>query len=689
MSKLQCKQFGILIAFLFLHVAANAQDVSKLQWLKSGGGDFTSISSVMEEAREFELGSDQYGNTYGVFNLYGNASVDTNYYPNNQYTTLNISKWDCQGNLIWTKYPISGSGLWFFAAYVQKSAKIDKDGNIYLIAVFDCGYGPPGVQFFDTTFNVNINTSRYTQWLVKLDSSGNRVWMKSLVPEVTTANINPASIISANTQIQDSVGYILLNVNQIYSCPYLTVPDSNYNMLKFSLKTGNVISIDNINYTNHNIYKTGGLVIRDFDIYNGSYYFSGFVNTDSFSLAGISIFPVDTLVGELGYYGYKWLMKVSANGVGQWMRQWTGYAALGKKSPNFSTIPYRPILFYKNMVFRFGFKNSLPGDTALVEGMPVYPPSWAQYDAPIGVFFGLDTATGQPLYVNQVVSGSSASDVTALNFSGDNMLIGIPQYDKMIINNDTIITPAANNDPYVAVASINMNTGVMESKGAFKCSGPYNRIFHLSKHPNSDDVVFGAVIKDSLYDSYGNGVRGDYNGSGSFAVGKLSLVNNCACTKPKPIVKSIIVNGNTASVSLSTASVADSVLYNWGDGAINKTNNHTYAQLGTYTVCATAYNTCGTADTCFVINLIAGLQDAQINDFALFPNPTSSSFTINSTFGNSFAMQITDAMGKIVYTNPQYFCQQSINMQQYSSGIYFVSLQAKSSRKMIWKVVKE
>jgi len=79
------------------------------------------------------------------------------------------------------------------------------------------------------------------------------------------------------------------------------------------------------------------------------------------------------------------------------------------------------------------------------------------------------------------------------------------------------------------------------------------------------------------------------------------------------------------------------------------------------------------------------IEEEQI-DFNLFPNPTSSKVTITSTDETEKRIVLYDAFGKKLYSN-QFSTEHSINMNSYSSGIYFVKVSKNDEPQQVLKLI--
>lgn len=153
------------------------------------------------------------------------------------------------------------------------------------------------------------------------------------------------------------------------------------------------------------------------------------------------------------------------------------------------------------------------------------------------------------------------------------------------------------------------------------CPLPTANIFHTSNELNVSffsDTVGNPTswiwdFGDGNIDTVMNPIH-NYSSPGTYVV-CLTASNNCGsditcdtvvvtCSLPLATWSSSI-NGLTVSLNADTSGNPSSWLWDFGDGNTSTQENptHTYGVLGTYTVCLTATNACGTDSTCGSISV--------------------------------------------------------------------------------------
>jgi hypothetical protein len=159
-------------------------------------------------------------------------------------------------------------------------------------------------------------------------------------------------------------------------------------------------------------------------------------------------------------------------------------------------------------------------------------------------------------------------------------------------------------------------------------------------------------------------VGGDF--SGQLEVGEDTLYNqsgasegfiakfgtdSCFCSLPEAafMVDSLPNQAEYLFEYTGTAEV-DSVVWDFGDGTTGNglSLEHLFAETGTYTVCATAYNDCGPDSVCITIDALGPVGVKAIEGFEnilLYPNPAKDMLTIgNATPGTRVA--VINAVGQ-------------------------------------------
>ena len=155
----------------------------------------------------------------------------------------------------------------------------------------------------------------------------------------------------------------------------------------------------------------------------------------------------------------------------------------------------------------------------------------------------------------------------------------------------------------------------------------------------------------------------------------------------EPINASFTYAQNGYDIQFTNTSVwADVYSWDFGDGNTNNEENpmHTYASNGSYSVTLSVSNNCGSDDTTIIVSLTVGLDENEVSDLNLYPNPTNGTFTMSSSF-NIQRIQVYDQTGREINSNLTY-SNGNVIVSELTSGVYFIEVlinENKITRKVI------
>jgi PKD repeat protein len=141
---------------------------------------------------------------------------------------------------------------------------------------------------------------------------------------------------------------------------------------------------------------------------------------------------------------------------------------------------------------------------------------------------------------------------------------------------------------------------------------------------------------------------------------------------------SYIDNSNVIDFTDGSSS-GNSWFWDFGDGNNSTQQNpqHTYASDGTYAVCLTVTDTCGTDSTCQSITVIGtGLNpNSAEQQFLLYPNPNNGAFNLETPYGLNLQLSVVDGVGRLVYQTK--FVSETVNpidLSNFDQGIYLLQV---------------
>jgi PKD repeat protein len=100
--------------------------------------------------------------------------------------------------------------------------------------------------------------------------------------------------------------------------------------------------------------------------------------------------------------------------------------------------------------------------------------------------------------------------------------------------------------------------------------------------------------------------------------------------------------------------MGDTYFWDFGDGYFSNLANpsHIYDEPGSYQVCLTISNDCGSDTSCQVIDFnTASVSDGESGLFSIYPNPAKDVVFIQATVNGQAEITMTDLSGKIVFSN--------------------------------------
>jgi len=136
----------------------------------------------------------------------------------------------------------------------------------------------------------------------------------------------------------------------------------------------------------------------------------------------------------------------------------------------------------------------------------------------------------------------------------------------------------------------------------------------------------------------------------------------------------------------------DSVVWNFGDGSATDTGMtviYTYTAAGTYTVCVTVYNSCGSDSFCSTIVIPPlGINTLSLANVQVFPNPTNDELYITGILQNT-SYRLLDVTGECIQHGVLAQGSNTLSIKNYAPGIYILEVTDGMGNKTVNKVVKE
>jgi PKD repeat protein len=167
------------------------------------------------------------------------------------------------------------------------------------------------------------------------------------------------------------------------------------------------------------------------------------------------------------------------------------------------------------------------------------------------------------------------------------------------------------------------------------------------------------------------------------------------CPVALPGFTSSIGNGGMVTFTNTTNPSATSYSWDFGDGNTSTLQDptHVYATSGTYTVCLTVTDDCGTDTYCelLTVDVTLGLTGLETQAIRIYPNPTETVFYISGDLqGESYTASLVNVRGEACWQRTVSGNEVLIEVpaRDLADGIYYLELSAESGI-MRYKLVKQ
>lgn len=627
---------SLFFYFLFSVTAQN------YKWVR-GGGTTASMSSSFHNEGSYYTCTDPHGNVYSL-NIVGNSPIyaDT-FYRSSAYgaaTNILVTSYNCSGQMRWAKLIGSANNLNLYGMTV------DSFGHVYIAANY-VHLGGSQIMYigYDTSFSANPYLSA---GVIQLDTNGDFNWIRYIGQSTSAGlygtspgygaialdkqqNLHFIKLFRAGSQITSTLTSVygtydltynpagnLINIHRLALDSTLTVYgatiDTSNNklyvhgyvntLLSYTYNTNFVASYDTLR----------NLIWKDTIITPltaGGFSGIGTDNDGHIYLSGVSggsvVYQNDTFVNVIASgYGISFILKIDTASHPVWLRGYSSTTSIG----DFNTFTMMP--------------NGKLAAAGTMAGMIV-----ADHDTITSYsgegqnsFFTILDTSGA-VHTIQQIHGSGFYDA-ATSIASDrvgNLYIG-----GQVVSNVWGDTIAHYN-------SVGGNTDFYVLKYGLDCSctsmpiASYVDTNSLSATGGGDTVRFGYTGPtsgiDSVRWSFGDGTTSNltnpthiYSTIGTYhaCVRIYSYCGNdvhCTditipcITAPGSSFTSTGISASRNFTYTGTTIGLDSVAWAFGDSghATGLTTAHTYTAIGTYIVCATAYNLCGNNTSCNTITV--------------------------------------------------------------------------------------
>ena len=704
-----------LVYFLLMSLSGNS-NAQSWQWGTRGGSGNSALAGSFEKV--LDLATDINGNVYVLGNAVSpGMDVGSQSLSGFGLQDAVFASFNCAGILRWSK-AIGGPGNDVSGDFIYHVVRADKSGHVYVAGYVSSSLSVPSSIGGDTTLPLNYNKRLY---IAQYDTSGNFNWLRMPQPDtMASAYSNRYQFMDMEVDAQGNVYWLgILNSGLLATGTNLAIPSRGIYILRYN-EQGNFIGHVSLDITidlttvitarmvrdstTGNFYIAGQYIGGLFNIgsqpvtnaayvaafnaqgqslwkkENSTTINAGFVgrpaldNGGNLYLSGTSshgdVFDGFSIINSISTVQSRlpFLTRINANGTTEWLRN---------GSVNSATYGSAIALAGSEVVLAGSYGATLiwPNEDSLVhaanEGYDVFV---ARFDMQSGALNMLDTLASS-------FGAHDHSSALATDLSG-NIYMGGEFGSQLYIGPDTLLSVGGQSDFFIAKLGYPCGCVPPDADFSFTAS---------STSPQVNFLYTGSSNIDSLRWTFGDGNTSiasnpvhTYPGNGSYTA-CLEVYNACGmdsicqtvvvnCPAPLPAF-SFSQNGFTVNLSY-TGSAADSLHWDFGDGqgASGLNPVHSYSQQGSYTVCVTAFNGCGSEDTCETVTILSVGEPGGQSSFSVYPNPARDRVIVEG-LNDRTEYKIINAVGLKVQAGSVEKGRSEINVEKLPGGIYVLVLE--------------
>lgn len=622
----------VALALIITLLSCNLSTAQRLEWARGGGttsGTWGTGGDPHESTQR--MCTDQTGNIYALSSIASSGVTADTFYSSAGYGSHNllITSYNCEGQMRWAKFCYSTDGC------EPIDIICDKSGNVYVAGSFYRNHGTAKIGS-DTVLS---GSSYIAAGIVQFDTNGNYHWINMLGDNSRATALGSTGKYGALTLDRNGqVHYVKSFLSGVPLTSSVTTVNGTYD-LTFS-SSGSITSIkrlqlDSANYIkNASLDTTSGKLFIQGTTYStfSTTYYRGFVAC--FDTNRNSIW-MDTMIsssissgfygiitdqnnhlyvtgGSFGYFVYRgdtirngfgsgiqaFIIKTDTAGNRQWITSYSGTLSNGLLG--LTIMPGNKIAACGGLLGQVATAH----DSIISYATETYN----------SYFTVLDTAGGV-ISLNQI-HGNSSHDVAYCIVSDKigNLYIG-GQGDSVWMDSVGYRSHGGSTDFFVMKYGVDCNcssmpiawydttrSGAGGATVAFNYTGTTTGLDSVRWYfgDGSTSTSFSPTHTYSTIDTYYACIY-IYSGCGNdrhcvdIAIPCLSAPSASFSTSGITATRSFTYTGTTAGI--------DSLVWSFGDGSrtTGTSVSHAYTTTGSYAVCVTAYNHCGSDVSCSTI----------------------------------------------------------------------------------------
>jgi hypothetical protein len=668
------KFFFLSLSFLLLSLTAvrktRAQTIGVKDWAKRGGS--WTKANLASGAVNNVLGmvTDTVGNVYILASAQGMIDVDSHTANPDSNGTATLSSWDCNGNFRWMKTFYGTSNA---AIGVRNGLAADSLDGIYVTGILQ-QQTTTDTSYLDN--DTSISGAAAGLFILKYNTSGVMQWLRMpyYMPNPTSAGLYKFN----------NFGLSVTPQGDLYSFAYL--PPGAYANGGFLL-TNNAYCVMHYNtngvFQNNTILNmwtgngtnSSAILLKRNNV-NGNYCVYGSYNSiamDTLVLGNTTVVNNGGIAVGVMYCGI-----FSSSGSLLWAQQGSDDKSGGIVDVAFDKDANTYFLGYAES------NNVFMGDTTAMDTLNVAVP-----------FITAVSNTRNKLWYS--AAKNTGGEVTSIACSNGELYVygsingfingagtgGYMEWDSVKMQ----MTPTKS---AYYLYKLTIATGKATAVDSIPISQVLGNNFLIA------DLDGNLYVSNLLVDSvhFGNDNLHKLDTSGNYAdwfIAKFRNVN-CSCHVLQPDFSIISLDGVTFNFNYSGQTPYTAIQWDFGDGTVitaNPSPSHMYMTPGSYPVCVTVTNNCGSNTIChWVATVVEDVNEiATNNEIQVYPNPATDKLMITNLKSETW-LEIYDVQGRRV--NAQYILpNQSINISWLANGVYFLRLQEHEGNRKSGKFLKE
>jgi hypothetical protein len=595
--------------------------------------------------------TDRHGNVYALSYEKGTVNAEGQLTPDSNSITV-LTSWDCDGNLRWMKSfgaadPYGYNG----ASFVET----DTSEGVYISGMAAAYQVPSNVYWgADTTITLS---DRLIEYLIKYNSQGQFQWFRILMdssdvmfPRFSNLSVSPSGDVWAFALLNTGVyagGTFTINARKYYAINY-DASGTFQSAIPFDMTPPAPPDL------------SLGETFWEFDPTTSRFYGSLSYHA---SYGGLTIGNTTIAQPTGNSLGSAVLAAFDKQGQNLWVRQGSS-----------SKTSYIENVAFGNdgTVYLYGMSeegNVFCGDTTPAAPNFFYDPVF---------IFALDTNANR-LWSNY---SANSEDVNIWGIScGNNTIAAVGPYNGTLAwDNDTITALLVNGVGYML--RVDAATGSVLQLSNISSNGVLN--FGNSAIDKNGNLYISGSFQGSL--AFGNDNLSSYPNSfnsNSFLLKYRNVVCNCDLLQPA------FNFSNSAATTFQFTYTGQtpyaSISWDFGDGTTvtgMTSPTHTYAAAGTYPVCVTVTNGCGSNTSCKYVSFTTGIKDAggAFSSVNIYPNPVQDELIITNLPQGS-TVEVLDMTGRLLKRVESGNAELHINVEGLSAGIYLLRFTDKEGRR--------